>query len=556
MTADGSLELTLAQSIALFKYFVYLPLCLLCYWQLVSRLSNSVKRVATITLILQVLVLLMATEVPSRTSYWGVVWHFDMEHNIPSAMASTLLAFAGAVSLVTAWRARERLYWLRLHWVLIGLILLLMGLDEYFEPYKKYLLQTYSANWHIGYIIIGMAAAGSTAMAWLRAQRLWHGCMLAALLFFALGGIVLDPTQFCGLEGVLQVTVNECEGLFAIEELSEQFGTWLALAAALGHLGTLRGPLSPRLRRMLWAVPLLWLLLIPVNSLVSRLELHFLGDKAAASFDGGVQLHGYQLEESDVGVNIRAYFRASQANYARASDYFVDFVDQASLESVRKLPARVDRLHGLWFMGPQFVPVYRQSFWVRFTENLLPNRAFWITLALADHGGLLHAQSQDLPLLGGRQLILGEIVIQAPQPQPSAAPIARFDGRFALMNVTFPERAQAGDALEIPITWYSSAVGERDYSQFLHFVHAESGLQWGYDQPPLGDRLPTRLWYEGLVDTETWQVTLSSDLASGQYDVFTGLYNSRDMQRLPTIDAAGVPILDARVRLGSLLIDA
>ena len=117
-----------------------------------------------------------------------------------------------------------------------------------------------------------------------------------------------------------------------------------------------------------------------------------------------------------------------------------------------------------------------------------------------------------------------------------------------------PEHARPGETLTIPFRWRSDADGSEDYVQFLHFVHQESGALWNHDQQPLGPRLPTRLWYRGLADTETWQVPLPADLAPGRYSVFTGLYSPSDRQRVPTTDADGTPFVDARIPLGVLTI--
>ena len=91
--------------------------------------------------------------------------------------------------------------------------------------------------------------------------------------------------------------------------------------------------------------------------------------------------------------------------------------------------------------------------------------------------------------------------------------------------------------------------------QFLHLGHEDSGEWFVYDQAPLGQRLPTRLWYTGLADSETWRVPLPADLAAGRYAVFTGLYRSSDLERVPARDAEGTPWLDNRVVLGSLIIE-
>ena len=151
-------------------------------------------------------------------------------------------------------------------------------------------------------------------------------------------------------------------------------------------------------------------------------------------------------------------------------------------------------------------------------------------------------------------MILGELVLPAPATAP-ATPIALFDNGFALAAVDLPEQARAGEELPLSFSWTANDSDGEDYSQFLHFGHAESGDWWVYDQPPLGLRLPTRLWYQGLADSENWQVPLPADLAPGRYAVFTGLYRVRDQERLPVTDAAGNDWLDGRVALGSIIIE-
>ena len=81
--------------------------------------------------------------------------------------------------------------------------------------------------------------------------------------------------------------------------------------------------------------------------------------------------------------------------------------------------------------------------------------------------------------------------------------------------------------MRISFTWHSDVNWQEDLVQFLHFGFENSGDWWVYDRPPLGPRLPTRLWYSGLADSEAWEVPLPPDLAPGRYEVFTGLYRSR-----------------------------
>ena len=69
---------------------------------------------------------------------------------------------------------------------------------------------------------------------------------------------------------------------------------------------------------------------------------------------------------------------------------------------------------------------------------------------------------------------------------------------------------------------------------------------------PLGSRLPTRLWYPGLKDTETWQFPIPEGILPGRYAIYTGLYRLSDWARMPVRDAEGMPLPEARVPLGYL----
>ncbi|MCY4540082.1 MAG: hypothetical protein OXE52_17855, partial [Chloroflexi bacterium] len=134
-------------------------------------------------------------------------------------------------------------------------------------------------------------------------------------------------------------------------------------------------------------------------------------------------------------------------------------------------------------------------------------------------------------------------------------PLAVFDNGFALEAVDLPESAGLGETLSINFAWRSEAEGREDYVQFLHLGHEETGAWFVYDQQPLGPRLPARLWYRGLADSETWRVPLPPDLSPGQYNVFTGIYRASDRERVPASDSTGERWLDARVRLGTLTIE-
>lgn len=187
------------------------------------------------------------------------------------------------------------------------------------------------------------------------------------------------------------------------------------------------------------------------------------------------------------------------------------------------------------------------------------NRALWVVLThwrdLGDEFEPLHVLTSDHVLLSETQVILSELAPRATSYLPATDTLGVFENGFVLGKVVLPERAVPGENLHIAFDWRSQGDSSEDYIQFLHFGHEKSGEWWVYDQHPLGARLPTRLWYRGLADSETWAVPLPADLAPGRYAVYTGLYRLLDQERASARSVDGEPRVDARVRLGDILVE-
>ena len=294
------------------------------------------------------------------------------------------------------------------------------------------------------------------------------------------------------------------------------------------------------------------------QSLIPDLELRLMARPASVQFESEVHLQGYRIESAEGAYNIRL-FVAAHGWYYPGLGYSVHLVDQSSGESVASRDAYVDQQPVGRLLAPGGAHIYRQLIEVQIPPQAPANRALWVVLTLwREKDGeyvLQEILASDHRLLSDTQVILDELIIPSPSTSSSATPLAIFDNGFTLDAVDIPARARSGATLTIPFSWTSDVRGREDHVQYLHFGHEESGTWWVYDQQPLGPRLPTRLWYSGLADSEIWQVPLPADLAPGRYTVFTGLYRTRDQQRVPASDSAGNPWLDARVPLGSIMVE-
>ena len=520
---------------------------------LLPGLTPSSKRLATLFFVAQAAVVGVALTHEPTSSFEFWLWHLDREWNIQATLASLQLASIGFVALLIALLLRGQGVWQRLYFAALALLFLFLAYDEYA------VLHEFVHDWiRYYYIAGGLVVALTLAIASLSARNTWkwHGLFVVGLATSALGGLVVETN--CG--NPIFRAINLCEKHFLVEEPLEFVGMWLALLALLHQLGCLSP--SVRVWRALYAVPLLWLLLLVVSPAVHSIE-RYGGDSSLADvqFETGLRLLGYRLGRSKDSALLflsPGPWDFKGLNFAGLG-YSIDLVDQARGESALSR----DRVthHRFFMLGPGYTPIYRQWVDIDRPETLPTNRVYSIVLTLWREDGDVYPRQRilasDHQLLGDTQVILGELVVrnEAAFAAPLADPPAIFDNGFTLADAEWPGHAQAGDFLAINFTWRSAVDGEEDHAQFLHLRHEESGEWWVYDQLPLGPRLPTRLWYAGLSDKETWQVPLPADLAPGRYSISTGLYRSRDRERVPAQSADGSSFLDGRVPLGSLVVE-
>ena len=389
-------------------------------------------------------------------------------------------------------------------------------------------------------------------------------CLLTGLALVAIAAVVVDDLPpVCGNLGFLRL--EDCLDYRIPEEILELVGVWLTLVAMLGHFSDATLMSSPRVQRVPYALPPIWIALIFLIPLVPRFEMQLLAQSTAVQFDKRLQLKGYRIDNGGRGsVILRFYATASAWDWnhvgRREVGYSVHLVDQASGESVASRNEFVRPQFEILIFGREYEPIYREFVEIEIPPQTPVNRALWVVLTLwRERNGAyeqIQVLSSDLKLLSETQVVLGELILPTDSPAQEGVLLAQFDNGFALGAVELPERARRGENLIIPFTWHSDEDSREDHAQYLHLLHEESDAWFVYDQEPLGPRLPTRLWYRGLADSETWQVPLPADLEPGKYRVFTGLYRAGDQQRVPAVDADGTPFVDARVPLGVLTVES
>ena len=552
---DAGTELPREALFSLFALLLYLPVCLAVFRWLFPRLSAFSRRLAGAMLLAQALLIVISLWLRPSMGIEEWLWDLDLEWNIPSALASAQLALAAGLTLAAGARARAQSRWRRAYLLGISLVFLLLALEEFYS-WKSSI-----PDWRNRYLLLGAATAGATLLLAARSSwraRLWLFCLLTGLALLALGGIVFDRLPaFCLRLEFLQL--RGCMGMTKVpDELLEALGSWLALVAALGLFSDAAPAASRHWQRALLALAALWFCWHAHFALLPTLEFWLTVPRASAQFEDGIELIGYRMFGDAAALSGELYFAALPAEYAGLG-YSITLLDQASQAPLASLDADAERRSGIWPQRKGGRQVYREAFALHQPQPPAPNRALWLLLTVWRREGAEFLSrpliSSERPLLDETSLILQELLLPAASaPAATSTPLARFDNGFMLQMPPLPASAQAGRDLALEFSWGSAAAGEEDHAQFLHFGHEASGAWWVFDAPPLGARLPTRLWYSGLSESETWQVPLPAELAPGRYQVFTGLYRMRDKERVPAADAQGQPFLDARIPLGSLII--
>ncbi len=546
----------------IYLLFLYATIGALAYRWLLPNLSLALKWYAAAFFVVQLSLIFYALgTIQSELTYEYWFWSLNREWNIFAYLASAQLATVAGVALLAAWRGRSERAAQRIYFLSIGLLFLFMALDEFFLLHEAYptLMKIYPVL-GLGILALSVFAARYSP----RDNLKWFACMLSGLFIAGFGEIVVEEFKSVHICGYIWfVRISRCLEAFYLEETLAFSGIWLSLVAVLGHFSNLAPRPRPWMQRITYILPLLWIVCLHVFSSarystahIDRMRDRTLSQPASLSFEGGLRVDGFRL--TNKARHIAVIMHLPDSAFALRLGYSIHLVDQISGASIAASDNYVTREDKVSINKDDFMAYFRQTVELDIPPEAPTNNAFWLLFSLwrEESGNFLPQKilSSDLPLMNDAQVVLDELVLPVDSAAPASAPLASFDNGFALEAVQMPGQVQRGQTLNITFTWRADKNGEDNYLQFLHLGNEDTGEWFVYDQSPLGARLPTRLWYSGLADSETWKAPLPADIAPGRYAVFTGLYRASDLERVPVTDADGTPWLDNRVALGNLII--
>ena len=139
-----------------------------------------------------------------------------------------------------------------------------------------------------------------------------------------------------------------------------------------------------RVRRALYAVPALWLLLLVRESPVPNESFYKSGyqiQPSAVRFESGEHMYGYRIQKKDDSVLILLHSFPWLSDH-KGLGYSVHLVDQVSGDSVASLDALLNRDHTFRLFSSAFVRVYVQEIELAIPPQAPANRALWVVLTL------------------------------------------------------------------------------------------------------------------------------------------------------------------------------
>src|SRR5690606_8793819 len=161
----------------------------------VALLARRLTRPAILVLGLMLLVELVLAALSQRNwplEYRLVPWVIDMiseERNLPTTLAAIQLGVAGVFALYHARTLLKGWNWGGAYWLLIGVVLMVMGIDEYAEIHEQF------PNWKYVYGAVGIVVVAATIAIFRRqwrGQKLAPALILGGLALMAAGGMVIE----------------------------------------------------------------------------------------------------------------------------------------------------------------------------------------------------------------------------------------------------------------------------------------------------------------------------------------------------------------------------
>ncbi len=132
-----------------------------------------------------------------------------------------------------------------------------------------------------------------------------------------------------------------------------------------------------------------------------------------------------------------------------------------------------------------------------------------------------------------------------------------FDDQIKLrgykLYLDYGDHTVAGGKVYLVLYWEAQQDIDTDYVVFTHVLDDQSNVWGQIDEQPVGGARPTSTWKAGEIIADPILVPIQPDASPGDYELYVGLYNWPEIERLPVLNDLGQPI-DERVVLETITI--
>jgi len=158
-----------------------------------------------------------------------------------------------------------------------------------------------------------------------------------------------------------------------------------------------------------------------------------------------------------------------------------------------------------------------------------------------------------------RDLMLGPVEVPRREP-PTVSTLdivhpleVNLGGKVRLLGYNIQSGFRPGDNINLTLFWQCLEKMDKDYTVFTHLTDAQGRL-WGQkDNPPVDGFYPTTGWETGEIVRDQYDIPISPDAPTGEYQIEVGMYLAETGERLPVVDPQSEQVTD-RVLIGAVKI--
>jgi hypothetical protein len=139
-----------------------------------------------------------------------------------------------------------------------------------------------------------------------------------------------------------------------------------------------------------------------------------------------------------------------------------------------------------------------------------------------------------------------------PDAAPPTGSSYRFDNGMEIYGYDLPATTGIDQPLELRFWWKTHKDIRAYLTQYVHFFEEGGDGFFVFSQEGFGTAFPFNDWPKGIDAADNWAITLPADMPPGTYRVYTGVYHTPTVERVPVEDGSGQPVQDNSIFLGTI----